>query len=306
MPGLRLAVNEDRTNNVPHADLRGALRGDRRADRVDVVATRKGKTSATTAPPDRPTARADRDSFAPELLVAGNRAQLVARIERLRAALEELGLDDDDRELIELGRGAKKNFAQRFSNAIAKKTADALRPRFPGIFPDEAGRGQESRSAGAGGLKKLDVNYSTPQIGLGLAISIKTINFRDDATRRYTKNVKRVDGELRAEAQDCHERQPFAVLAVLLFVPADAAHDGALSSLKHAANVLAARSNRGSHREPPSLFEAGFIATYSDEGVANFYPARPDFPATGVPAEAMTFSEVLERVTEVFRARNAK
>ena len=51
---------------------------------------------------------------------------------------------------------------------------------------------------GAGGLKKLDVNHSTPEIGLGLGVSIKTINFLDIKTRRYTKNIKRVDGELRA------------------------------------------------------------------------------------------------------------
>ena len=56
--------------------------------------------------------------------------------------------------------------------------------------------------------------------------SIKTIGFRDRGTGRYTKNYTARDNELRAEAEDYHLRQPYAVLAGLLFLPADAANDG--------------------------------------------------------------------------------
>ena len=53
-------------------------------------------------------------------------------------------------------------------------------------------------------------------------MSIKTINFRDATTKRYTKNYTRADGELRAEASDYHERQPYAVMVAVIFLPIDA------------------------------------------------------------------------------------
>lgn len=84
------------------------------------------------------------------------------------------------------------------------------------------GFGQESRARTGKGLKKLDVNYSTIELGLGLGLSIKTINFRDAKTKRYTKNYTRVDNELRAEAADYHERQPYSVLCAVIFLPFDA------------------------------------------------------------------------------------
>lgn len=246
------------------------------------------------------------DRLDDELGKAGDRKDLALRIERVRAALDAFGLEARDRELVEIGRGAKKNFAQRFSNALALKVAHALRPTFRGILPDENGKGQESLSASAAGLKRLDVNYSTPQIGLGLAVSIKTINFKDDATGRYTKNVRRVDGELRAEAQDCHVRQPFAVLTAILFMPLDAANDGATSSMKHAANVLAARSGRKSREDDASKFELAFLGAYDDDGSVQFHEANSAFPERGLPRGGVAFTKLMEQVAVAFRTRNAK
>ena len=76
----------------------------------------------------------------------------------------------------------------------------------------------------------MDVNYSTVELGLGLGVSIKTINFPDPKTRRYTKNYTRVDNELRAEAADYHERQPYAVLCAVVFLPLEACDDGGVSA----------------------------------------------------------------------------
>src|SRR5262245_27500507 len=86
-------------------------------------------------------------------------------------------------------------------------------------FHWQMGRAQNRGARTAKGFKKLDVNYSTPELGLALGVSIKTINYRDPETKRYTKNYSRVDNELRAEAMDYHQRQPFAVLVGLLFLP---------------------------------------------------------------------------------------
>lgn len=247
----------------------------------------------------------DLNDFGPELRAAGDRPNLVARIEKLRAALE--GFAHEDRKLIEIGRAAKKNYAQALSEAIALKTANALRSDFPEIFPTADGKGHESRTAGAGGLKKIDVNYSTREHGLGLAISIKTINFKDDGTGRYTKNAKRVDGELRAEAQDVHERQRYAVLVAYLFLPHDAATDGqhSFSSLRHIAEILSHRSGRVRTTEDDSKIELAFIGLYRDSGeIAFFEPER--VPPTGIPEHVLTFAQTLDRVRQAYLDRNPR
>jgi hypothetical protein len=40
-----------------------------------------------------------------------------------------------------LTAAGNKNFAEAFSNALARSVADRLRDRFPGILPDPHGRG---------------------------------------------------------------------------------------------------------------------------------------------------------------------
>ena len=122
-------------------------------------------------------------------------------------------------------RSKKKNYAEKLSRELARVMADALRPSFKGILPDETGQGQESRARTSKGFKKLDVNYSTPQLGLALGISIKTINFADAKTKRFTKNYTRNENELRAEAMDYHKRQPWAVLVAVIFLPVTSCDD---------------------------------------------------------------------------------
>ena len=102
---------------------------------------------------------------------------------------DELQFASNDRRRVAEGtRTDKKNYAELLSRALAQRFADALRSSFKGILPNPDGSGQESKARTGKGLKKLDVNYSTVELGLGLGVSIKTINFRDPKTRRYTKN----------------------------------------------------------------------------------------------------------------------
>lgn len=256
----------------------------------------------------RPPTSLSVDEFSVELDFAGDRTDLVRRIERLWRHLDTLGLDDDDRKLIEIGRAAKKNFAQSFSTAIAQKTADALRSDFPGIRPDQDGAGQESLSVGSRGLKKLDVNYSTTRSGLELAVSIKTINFKDERTGRYTKNARRVDGELRAEAQDCHGRQPYAVLAAYVFLPIDAASDGhgSVSSMKHIAEILSKRTGRVGTGDDASLFELAFIALYDESGRVVLFCVDSEVPERGVPSDTLTFEGSLALLRRLHNERNRR
>ena len=246
-----------------------------------------------------------------ELRFAGDRADIARKCVEITTHLLALGLPDDYWNFIELGRAAKKNFAQRFSNALAQKIADALRPAFPGILPDEDGRGQETKARAIGGSKKLDVAYPLTGLGgLGLAVSIKTINFLDEKTGRYTKNVKRVDGELRAEAQDCHQRQPYAFLVAIILLPSDAATDGidGVSSLKHAANVYRKRSRRRTVEDEHALFETAYLGLYESSG-ANFgrvvlFDVGDDVPDKGPPAATVSFAEVIKAIVKGFKARD--
>jgi hypothetical protein len=257
----------------------------------------------------KPPTSADLNRIDSELRYAGDPKKIMAAISEIEAHIDKLDIPAAYKKYIEFGRAVKRDFAQRLSTCIAQKIADALRPKLKGILPDENGEKHESESASASGLKKLDVNYSTARMGLGLAVSIKTVNFKDETTGRFTKNIRRLDGELRAEAQDCHKRQPYAVLAALIFFPEEAAHDSdTRSSLRHAWQVFERRGGRTSTSNEASLFERVWICIYnSDEG--NFgrvqcFDTSDEMPTTGMPAKYATLSDITGQIECMFRGRN--
>jgi hypothetical protein len=216
-----------------------------------------------------------------------------------------------DRLAAQKSQSEKKNYAQRLSNALAQKVANGLRTRFDGIYPDKKGRRQESKALTAKGHKKLDVNYSTPELGLGLGVSIKTLNFPDAGSKRYTKNVTRIDNELRAEAHDYHQRQPFAVMAALVFLPYEACMDGGRnspSSFGHAVKTFFYRARRALTIDDASLFEKIFVALYVAEGdnrgATTFFDVEKSPPYHGPPNKMLTLSQVLEEIRQTFDGRN--
>jgi hypothetical protein len=208
-------------------------------------------------------------------------------------------------------REAKKNYAEALSRALALRFANALRKEFPGILPDESGAGQESRARSAKGIKKLDVNYSTVELGLGLGVSIKTINFRDAKSKRYTKNYTRADGELRAEASDYHVRQPYAIMVGLVFLPIDACDDALRdpSSFGQAVKVFRFRGGRTEPTDDPNLFERMFIALYETEesgfGDVVFFDVMSAPPKSGRPANVLTFDELIGEIRATYDQRNS-
>ena len=217
--------------------------------------------------------------------------------------------DDGKKPLADQAR--KKNFAEGFSRALALQVAHALRPRFVGIFPDEHGLRQELRARSAKGFKKLDVNYSTPELGLGLGVSIKTINFRDAVTNRYTKNYTRADAELRAEASDYHDRQPYAVMIAVVFIPADACDDGsaAPSSFGGAVQTFRFRAGRRGPDEPSVLFERVFIGLYevaepAKRGEIGFFDVMDAPPRQGRPRALLGFRQLISEIIETYDNRN--
>lgn len=205
----------------------------------------------------------------------------------------------------------KKNYAEKLSRLLAQRISDALRPKYGGILPDEKGQKQESRARTAKGFKKLDVNYSTSELGLALGISIKTINFTDPKSGRYTKNFTRVDNELRAEAADYHQRQPYAVMVALLFLPDDACTDAkgnAASSFGQAVKVLRYRTGRNEPDDEPTLFERIFVGLYSTApknfGDVSFFDVQGAPPKKGRPKGLLTLQQVLDSVNALYEDRN--
>lgn len=208
-------------------------------------------------------------------------------------------------------RGQKKNYAERLSRLLATRVANGLRSIFPGILPDADGKRQESRARTSKGFKKLDVNYSTPELGLGLGVSIKTVNFADAGSQRYTKNYTRIDGELRAEAEDYHERQPYAVLVAVIFIPADCCDDGKKdkpSSFASAVRVFRHRSKRASPKDSPTLMEGAFIGIYEPSGeqagAVAFFDVASDPPKQGRPKAFLTFDQLFQEITKIYDKRN--
>src|SRR5262249_42533815 len=146
--------------------------------------------------------------------------------------------------------------------------------------------------------------------GLGLGVSIKTINFRDPKTNRYTKNYTRADGELRAEASDYHERQPYAVMVAVIFLPIDACDDGskaAPSSFGQAVQVFRFRSGRETPKDPPMLFERVFIGLYdvgeSHFGDVVFFDVTWQPPRIGRPQKTMTYPDVIQAIVDTYDRR---
>ncbi len=209
-------------------------------------------------------------------------------------------------------QAAKKNYAEALSRALAQRFADALRPEFAGILPRSDGSGQESRARTGKGLKKLDVNYSTAELGLGLGLSVKTLNFRDGKSRRYTKNYTRIDNELRAEAADYHERQPYAVMVAVIFLPRDSCSDGGRSpsSFGQAVQIFRSRAGRRNQSDDPTLFERVIIGLYeaaednADFGTVEFFDVEVAPPRTGHPRDSFSLGECIALVIRTYDARN--
>ncbi len=205
------------------------------------------------------------------------------------------------------------------SNALAVVLANALRSRgFEGVLPDERG-GFESRVRGARGLKKLDVNFSTPEMGLGLGLSIKTISKPDPGTKRYTKNYSRNDNELRAEAVDYHRRQPWSVLVGFLFLPIDACDDATansddeeeagVSSFGAAVKYFRHRTPRAEPDDEPDRFEAFFVCIYEPDGSCGFWPVheqelRPPRNRRPTHVEMWDLDGAIDNADEIYRTRN--
>jgi len=235
----------------------------------------------------------------------------IAELRQVLDSVEPRPADDGD-------RGDKKNYAQRLSRALALEVSGRLRPHFADALPT-VDEGHETEIGGAGGTKRLDVCVWDRKRGLLLDVSIKTYSFRDyDSKRkklgRMTKNVVRNDMELRAEAGKIHERQPFAVLVGLMFVPTMACTDGERdkSSFAHMVLTFRERTGRTGHDDKRfERFELFYLGVYETEaerrGQIRFFDVRKNPPRNGKPRreDTISFDELITEIQVAVDRRNS-
>jgi hypothetical protein len=125
----------------------------------------------------------------------------------------------------------KKAYSEQMSQRVALALAGELRHRGlrdarPAGEGELGDSGAERRMAGGLGAKRVDVTWATEESGLLLAISVKTINFKDGRSGNFQKNLTNRRGDMLMEAVTLHRRFPYAVLAGFFFLDAGAATDG--------------------------------------------------------------------------------
>lgn len=223
----------------------------------------------------------------------------------------------------------KTQYAVRFADRMAVEMARDLAGRLPGI---EATTKRDSPTSK--GAKQLDINFSTPKLGLALGISLKSVHVREQVTKkqsdgtttkvpgRYTHNLKRNDEELATEATVYHERQPYAVMLGVFFLPFESCTDGRarepVSSFGSWVRKLRLRTGRSAPDDRASLFEKIYIALYEPDGSElRFFdvqsaPPKNSIPRRdgelsgedGFPRRLLTYEEFLEAAYQAYQRRN--
>ena len=206
----------------------------------------------------------------------------------------------------------KNQYAVKFAEKFADLIARDLGPKLPGIEATT-----KRNAVAARGKKQLDINFSTPQLGLALGISLKSVHLRDvGGGQRYTHNMKRNEEELRIEANAYHRRQPYAVMIGVLLLPFDSCADGKRdnpSSFGSWVRHLRPFAGRKEPTDDADAFEKIYIALYEPDGSdLRFFDVESDPPKNqrprqdgglnGVDGRARRLLSYDEFLDEVFRA----
>lgn len=213
----------------------------------------------------------------------------------------------------------KRNWSGRFANQCAVSFAACFRntdlPK-KAIRPLSLADGTEPLTPlGSGTRKRIDVTVVDEILGLEIGVSLKGLNFRDQGSGNFDKNLTGRLYELGDEMRLVHEHLPHAFMAGVLLLPIEAASDktgAAISSFAHAVQKLRERTGR----IDPALAahsarcDAGFVGLYSD-GAAGFARGAVRFldvvktapPRRGRPLlhESLSMQEVAERIVSQAR-----
>ncbi len=203
----------------------------------------------------------------------------------------------------------KKGYSEQLSQAVAQALAEELRlrglkearPAPPGVIGSS---GAERRMAGGIGAKKVDVTWATEESGLLLAISVKSINFKDTKTKNYQKNLTNRRGDMLFEAVTLHRRFPFAVLAGFFFFDAGAAQDGTgtrRSTLDNAHDAFKLFTRRPDPAAREEQFERFFIVLHHPGAAA----PTADFYRAETPGQMVTLEGIFDDLITLVAERNS-
>lgn len=208
----------------------------------------------------------------------------------------------------------KKNYSEKVSAGMALAFAAELRARnlketLPAP-PVATGKGKgksgaERRMAGGLGAKKVDVTWVTEASGLGLAISVKTINFRDLASGNFQKNLTNRRGDMLFEAVTLHRRFPYAVLGGFFFLDREAANDQTAlrrSTFENAHPRFSLFTGRDDPAGRDEQYERIFIVLLDSSN-----PSKPAYTVHSVgdpKAPPITFDDAFDQLIEIVAERN--
>lgn len=202
----------------------------------------------------------------------------------------------------------KKRYSEQLSQTMAVVIGSELRnrglkearPTAPGELDSS---GAERRMAGGIGAKKVDVTWATEESGLLLAISIKSINFKDGRGKNYQKNLTNRRGDILMEAVTLHRRFPYAVLGGLFFFDKGAASD---DTKKRRSTFLNAHARfklftgRGDPAGRDEQYERFYIILVEASPSVVYLEA---FEA-GKPGKPVPFSQIFDELLSIAADRN--
>lgn len=218
----------------------------------------------------------------------------------LRAALEALNPKPPDT----AEQAVKRRYSELMSDAIAPAVAEELRlrgmkearPTLPGTL---GASGAERRMSGGLGAKLVDCTWATEESGLLLAVSIKTINFRDRKTKNFQKNLVNRRTDLLLEAVTMHRRFPYASMVGVLFLDKDAATDDTARRRSTFVNAHA-RMRIFTGRDDPAGRDEQYERLYVALVDANLFASSCEFYEVGDHVKPVPLERIFDQmVTEV-------
>lgn len=163
--------------------------------------------------------------------------------------------------------------------------------------------GAERRMDGGLGAKKVDVTWATEESGLLLALSIKTINFKDRTTGNYQKNLTNRRNDLLFESTTLHRRFPYAVLGGFFFLDIGARDDGTAnrqSTFQNAHRRLKMFTGRNDPAGRPEQYERLYIVLTGANPQDPFFEVYP----AGNPQTSITLDQALTELIEIVAERS--
>lgn len=223
----------------------------------------------------------------------------------LEEAFRALGVKPDEESA---GQSDKKRFSEQLSEKLAYAFAQELRDRGmaearPSEPGDLRGSGAERRMEGGIGAKKVDVTWATEEAGLILAMSLKTINWKDRRSGNYQKNLTNRRGDLLFEAVTLHRRFPYAVLIGVFCFDKGAAEDDTdlrRSTFLNAHDRMRLFTGRDDPAGREEQFERLYVVLHDSD------PTSPTITAyeAGYPDKIVPWETVFDEMVRLVAERN--